>query len=102
MPQFLSDAAGQDPHAHYRRPSRVIKLVRNHLGYYYRRRGPKERLPGATHFVSLFREFKRDLPALAKTAKLAPKEINSFDGGYLDFLELIKRFAQVVKAAGRI
>jgi hypothetical protein len=102
MPQFLSDAQGQDPYPHHGKPSEVIKLVRNHLGSFYNRRGRSARLPGPAYFVSLFKEFKRDLPALAARAKLNPNEINSFDGGYADFLEMVKRFAQVVKNSGRI
>lgn len=102
MAQFLSDAAGQDPEAHDQKPAVVIKLVRNHLRHYYSSKGKKNALPGAKHFVSLFREFQRDLPRLAAQARLTPQELDSFKGGYLDFLELLNGFAQVVRAAGKI
>lgn len=80
----------------------VIKLVRNHLRYYFDTKRRRLPLPGARHFVALFREFKRDLPKLAKTALLAPREINSVDGGYLDFLEMLKEFTNIMRRAGKI
>lgn len=105
MAKFLSDAAGQDPRAHGGKPRAVIALVRNHLKLYYRRQPTRRNgvtLPGATHFCTLFDEFKRDLPALARTARLTAKEIDPFRGGYHDFLEMIAAFASVVRTAGRI
>ncbi len=101
MAQFLSDAAGNDPRAHLGKPAKVIEHVRNHLRYYYSPNGKKQLLPGAQHFHDLFAEFKRDLPGIAKRANLTKKEIDSFEGGYLDFLEMLTRFAQIVMRASR-
>lgn len=102
MAQFLSDAAGQDPHAHEGKPTVVVRLVRNHLRYYYSGNGRKTPLPGPQYFIALFKEFKRDLPRLAAQAKLAPQEVHSFKGGYLDFLEVLKQFTEVGRRAGHI
>ena len=103
MAQFLSDAAGQDPVAHDGKPANVIRLVRNHLGHYHRgKRSKKERLPGPQHFNTLFKEFKTKLPQLAVEANLTLDEINSFKGGYLDFLEMLRRFTEAIRKSGNL
>lgn len=101
MPQFLSDAAGQDPHAHGGQVSEVIKLVRSHLGTYYQPNAQGERLPGPRYFNELFREFKKGLPALSRELHLSEKDLDCFRGGYLDYLEMVRRFSIVVEHAGR-
>lgn len=74
MPAFLSDLAGNDPHAHNNQVANVIRIVRNFLST-YPGGGP---LPGPAAILADFQEFQGEIPALAAAIRHKPDEINPF------------------------
>jgi len=75
MPAFLSDLAGNDPHAHRNQVANVIKIVRNFLSTYP---GGVAPLPGPAALLSDFEEFQSKLPVLAEAIRHTPEEIDPF------------------------
>ncbi|MBL8175361.1 MAG: hypothetical protein JNK48_11875 [Bryobacterales bacterium] len=59
--QFLSDIAGQDPHAHHGDPAQAIKAVRDWLAG-----SAAEALPGPIYLHQRFTGFRHDLPLIAE------------------------------------
>lgn len=86
----LSDIAGQDITAHHGRPSEAVKAIRDWLNA----ATPGVIIPGAEHVFDRYRTFKKDLPALARGAKLQIPEIQFADRRKL-ISEWLRRFEAV-------
>jgi hypothetical protein len=68
---FMSEIAGQDPHAHEDNPKKVILIVRRWLAT----NSPTVAIPGAETVWRRYQHFLRQLPALLRFAKLKKNEI---------------------------
>jgi hypothetical protein len=84
MPAYISDLAGNDPHAHHNDPARVIRIIRNYL----HTTPDGQMLPGAASLLSRFDRFKVDLPRIAGTFDTGKVEIDPYESyrSYLVFL----------------
>ncbi|MBV9992637.1 MAG: hypothetical protein JOZ72_15265 [Alphaproteobacteria bacterium] len=88
--KFLSDIAGQDITAHRGKPENAVHAIRNWLSA-----STGVIVPGAQHVWRRYLAFKKDLPALAREAKLKVSEIQFADRRKL--IEIwLKRFESVV------
>lgn len=87
LPIYLSDVAGSDPDAHHDQPDEVIRMVRRFLHL----RPDGSQIPGAAHILSEFNRFKRNLPVMAATLKIAEDEIDPFRD-YRDYMGLLAEF----------
>lgn len=77
--KFISDIAGMDIHAHGGDPETALVITRNWLTNVSRRQ-----LPGEKRLLSIFRQFRGDLPALAEKLDLDPAKIS-----YADFERMV-------------
>lgn len=82
--KVLSDLAGQDAQWHHNKPEKVIEKVRNWL----RTSSNLQGMPGGTKIWRRYQQFRRDLPALLRTAHVSVKEINQFEF-YSDYREFV-------------
>lgn len=87
LPAYLSDVSGSDPECHHDRTEDIIRIVRRYLAV----RPDGGPLPGAARFVSEFKQFKAELPALAAMFDITPAEIDPFHE-YLDYQVFILEF----------
>jgi hypothetical protein len=84
MPAYISDLAGNDPHAHHNDPARIVRIVRNYL-----HTAPDgQMLPGAASLLARLEWFKADLPRIASTFDIDKDEIDPYESyrSYLVFL----------------
>jgi hypothetical protein len=84
MPAYVSDLAGNDPHAHHNDPARIVRIVRNYL-----HTAPDgQMLPGAASLLARLERFKADLPRIASTFDISKDEIDPYESyrSYLVFL----------------
>jgi hypothetical protein len=84
MPAYISDLAGNDPHAHHNDPARIVRIVRNYL-----HTAPDgQMLPGAASLLARLERFKADLPRIASTFDIDKDEIDPYESyrSYLVFL----------------
>ena len=86
---FLSDISGQDIHAHR---SKMSKLI-SELASWLRAETRDQKIPGGTAINNEFRKFRKELPALLKTIKLAKNEMT-----FPDYLKLAETW--IITLAG--
>jgi uncharacterized protein YjiS (DUF1127 family) len=73
--RFISDIGGQDVRDHRRSPARAIRLVRDWL-----QSAPgKAATPGGAMIWKMYRQFRRELPAIAEEAELVPTQLTFID-----------------------
>ena len=78
--RFISDIGGQDIKAHGRSPARAIRRVRDWL-----QAAPgKTAIPSGALIWKKYRQFRRELPALAEEAELDPTQLT-----FIDYLQLV-------------
>ena len=87
LPVYLSDVGGSDPYPHHGKPEEVVRLVRRYLHL----RPDGSQLPGAAHMLAEFNRFKRSLPSLAATLRIAPDELDPFRD-YRGYVALLAEF----------
>lgn len=78
-PQFISDIAGSDIHAHENNPATALREVRNWLANV-----SKRNLPSANDLDALYVRFSADLPALLAALNHDPHDIP-----YVDFQRFV-------------
>jgi uncharacterized protein YjiS (DUF1127 family) len=77
--RFISDIGGQDIKAHHKSPCAAIRQVRNWL-----QAAPgKAALPGGYRIWQKYRQFRRELPVIAREADLDPAQLT-----FIDYLQL--------------
>jgi hypothetical protein len=81
--KFVSDISGQDVREHRDRPNRLIGVVRDFL----RTESGLNDIPGDGYISTRYRRFQRDLPEIARVARLNPAKLT-----YVDYCETIKRW----------
>ena len=78
--RFISDIGGQDIKAHGRSPVKAIRHVRDWL-----QAAPgKTAIPSGALIWEKYRQFRRELPALAEEAELDPTQLT-----FIDYLQLV-------------
>ena len=78
--RFISDIGGQDIKAHGRSPVKAIRHVRDWL-----QAAPgKTAIPSGALIWKKYRQFRRELPALAEEAELDPTQLT-----FIDYLQLV-------------
>lgn len=87
LPEYLSDAGGNDPDCHHGRPEEVIRIVRRYLSV----RPDGSPLPGAARFIDEFNDFKLALPDLATEFHFKRDEIDLLRE-YRDYMALLTAF----------
>src|SRR5436190_17162896 len=78
--RFISDIDGQDIKAHGKSPVKAIRRVRDWL----QSTPGKAAIPGGALIWKKYRQFRRELPALAEEAKLDPTQLT-----FIDYLQLV-------------
>jgi hypothetical protein len=87
MPAYISDLAGNDPHAHHNDPARIIRIVRNYL----HATPDGQMLPGAASLRARLDRFQADLPSIAATFDISKDEIDPY-GSYRSYLVFLTTF----------
>lgn len=87
MPAYISDLAGNDPHAHHNDPARIVRVVRNYL-----HTAPDgQMLPGAASLLARLERFNADLPRIASSFGIGKDEIDPY-GSYRSYLVFLTTF----------
>lgn len=73
--RYISDIAGQDISEHRDQPSRAIAAVRDWL----RAESNLEDIAGADHIAERYREFRRELPRIARLGNLNHRQLTFAD-----------------------
>lgn len=81
--RFISDIGGQDIRSHDNSPQKAIRRVRDWL-----QSAPgKAAIPGGDKIWGDYRQFRRELPAIAEEAELNPGELT-----FIDYLLLVNNW----------
>ena len=82
--KVLSDIAGHDAQWHHNDPLKAIEKIRNWLCS----SSDLPTMPGGSAICRRYKQFRRDLPAMLRVARVSSKEISQFEF-YSDYREFV-------------
>jgi hypothetical protein len=77
--KFMSDIAGQDPHAHNDDPKTAVKELRKWLAT----NSPGNKIPGSVAIWNRYQRFSRQLPAILRGSNLPKNEVPFVEYTYM-------------------